>query len=328
MNKLNHLGLNERYQLEALLKQSVSIKAIAGCLQRHADTIKREIARGSLADGLYDAQHAQTLSDKRKVASRNARRIPSELWQQVQQLLALGLSPAQVSGRLESQFGLQVSHESIYLHIYGQIRLQGRVIAQLRCRHKKRRPRHAPQAAQRKQRGAIQHRVGIEQRPCIVDAKTRIGDWEGDTIVGRHHEGGLVTLVERKSMYTLARPVATRRATLTSEAIQQMLMPHIQRCHTITLDNGSEFALHQEFGAALKADIFFADPHSPWQRGLNENTNGLYRQYFPKGCCMRWLQTEQVQYAVNCLNHRPRKSLGWRTPHEVFFDLPMSKLTL
>jgi transposase, IS30 family len=328
MNTFHHLSLNERYQLEALLKQSTSIKAIAACLQRHADTIKREIARGCLADGRYDAQHAQTLSDTRKATSRNAKQIPSELWPQVEQLLALGLSPAQVSGRLESQFGLLISHETIYLYIYEQISLQGRVIAQLRCRHKKRKRRHAPQTAQRKQRGAIQNRVGIEQRPGVVDAKTRIGDWEGDTIVGRHHEGGLVTLVERKSLYTLACPVVTRRATLTSEAIQQMLIPHIQRCHTITLDNGSEFALHQEFGEALKADIFFADPHSPWQRGLNENTNGLYRQYFPKGCCMRWIEPKQVQYAVNCLNHRPRKSLGWRTPHEVFFDLPMSKLTL
>ncbi|NJS35532.1 MAG: IS30 family transposase [Brachymonas sp.] len=120
-----------------------------------------------------------------------------------------------------------------------------------------------------------------------------------------------------------------RRCALpTSQAIQEMLAPYKERCHTITLDNGSEFALHLDFGAALQAQVYFAKPHSPWQRGLNENTNGLLRQYFPKGSNMQDLTEQEVQAAVDRLNHRPRKCLGWRTPHEVFFDLPMSELTL
>jgi transposase, IS30 family len=328
MSKFHHLSQAQRYQLEALLGQTIPIKAIASQLQCHPDTIRREIARGSMAGGGYDAKHAQQLSDRRKAGSRNAKQIPPQVWQQVDAHLALELSPEQVCGRLHAQCGVSVSHESIYLRIYSQAQLHGRSIAALRCSRKKRKKRHVPEAAQRNQRGAIQNRVGIEQRPAVVDAKARIGDWEGDTIVGSRHAGGLVTLVERKSLYTLAHPVARRCAQPTSLAIQEMLGPHQERCHTITLDNGSEFALHQEFGAALKADIYFAKPHSPWQRGLNENTNGLYRQYFPKGSCMRSITQLQVQHAVNRLNHRPRKCLGWRTPHEVFFDLPMTGLTL
>ncbi|NJM42922.1 MAG: IS30 family transposase [Brachymonas sp.] len=135
-------------------------------------------------------------------------------------------------------------------------------------------------------------------------------------------------MVERLSRYTLARALPRRCALPTSQAIQEMLSPYKERCHTITLDNGSEFALHLDFGAALQAQVYFAKPHSPWQRGLNENTNGLLRQYFPKGSNMQDLTEQEVQAAVDRLNHRPRKCLGWRTPHEVFFDLPMSELTL
>lgn len=328
MSKYQHLSQNERYQLQALLGQRIHPEVIACQLGRHRSTIEREIARGRHADGHYCAESAQARSVQRKLSSRNAKTISAQTWQQVYEHLGLDLSPQQVSGRLKAEQGIQISHESIYLHIYDQAHEHGRQIAQLRCSRKRRKKRCVPTAAQRNQRGAIQNRVGIEQRPAVVDEKNRIGDWEGDTIVGRKHLGGLVTLVERLSRYTLARPFTKRCAVPIGEAICEMLHPYAQRCHTITLDNGSEFALHQQFGAALGAQIYFAKPHSPWQRGLNENTNGLLRQYFPKGSCMQELTMEQVQHAVNRLNHRPKKCLGWRTPHEAFFNLPMTKLTL
>ena len=328
MKKYHHLNQTQRYQIEALLGQSIKPEAIAQQLGCHVDTIKREIRRSVGADGQYRADKAQADSDKRKASSRNARCIVLEVWQQVEQHLSLQLSPQQVAGRLVKQLGMQVSHESIYLHIYEQAAVHSRSIAQLRCAAKKRKKRCKASAAQRNQRGAIQNRVGIEERPAVVDDKSRIGDWEGDTMVGGRRLGGLVTMVERKSRYTLARVLQRRCALPTSCAIQEMLEPHKARCHTITLDNGSEFALHLDFGATLGAQVYFAKPHSPWQRGLNENTNGLLRQYFPKGSCLLSVTQQQVQQAVNRLNHRPRKCLGWRTPHEVFFDLPMIKLTL
>ncbi len=328
MKKYHHLNQTQRYQIEALLGQSIQPQAIALQLGCHVDTIKREIKRSMGADGQYCAKRAQAGSAVRKVASRNARCISPEVWHQVEQHLGLQLSPSQVAGRLDKQLGMQISHESIYLHIYEQADAHGRSIAQLRCSRKKRKRRCKASAAQRNQRGAIQNRVGIEERPAIVDDKSRIGDWEGDTMVGGRRLGGLVTMVERLSRYTLARILPRRCALPTSVAIQEMLGPHEARCHTITLDNGSEFALHLDFGATLGAQVYFAKPHSPWQRGLNENTNGLLRQYFPKGSCLLSVTHQQVQQAVDRLNHRPRKCLGWRTPHEVFFDLPMVKLTL
>jgi transposase, IS30 family len=328
MAKFHHLNQKQRYQIEALLGQSIPPQAIAQQLGCHVDTIKREIRRSLGCDGVYRADSAQASSDVRKAACRNARQIAPEVWQQVEQHLSLELSPEQTSGRLLAQLAIRISHESIYLYIYNQARDQGRSIAHLRCRSTRRKKRCKVDTAQRNQRGAIKNRVSIEQRPSVVQDKVRIGDWEGDTMVGAKRLGGLITMVERVSRYTLARSTARRCAAPTSQAIIEMLRPHERRCHTITLDNGSEFALHQEFGAALGASVYFAKPHSPWQRGLNENTNGLLRQYFPKGYCMQTLTQQQVQHALDRLNHRPRKCLGYRTPHEVFFGLPMIKLTL
>ncbi len=324
MKNYRHLSQEERYQIQALHQQAIPALAIARQLGRHVDTIKRELRLGSVGQR-YCAQDAQRLSAQRKAASRNARRIADDVWVRVYAYLALQLSPQQVCARLFAEAGVCISTECIYLYAYAHPEL-GTVT--LRCNHKKRRRRRGSGSAKRSQRGAINNRVGIELRPAIVDSKSRIGDWEGDTVVGKRHLGGLLTLVDRCSRYTLAQPLERRCAAPTSQAIIELLAPHKMRCYTITLDNGSEFALHEQFGASLQAQVFFAKPHSPWQRGLNENTNGLLRQYFPKGSCMRSVTPEQVQHAVDRLNHRPRKCLGWRTPHEVFFGLPMTKLTL
>lgn len=325
MTKYHHLSHAQRYQIEALHHIGCTPGTIALQLDRHIDTIKRELMRG--CDGIlgYRADYAQHSSAVRKTACRNARRISQAVWSEVVDYLALDLSPEQTAKRLFAESGVEISHESIYLYIYAH---PEQAKAKLRCSQKRRRRRTTPSNAQKNQRGAIQNRVGIDQRPSLVENRSRVGDWEGDTVVGRKHLGGLVTMVERKTRYTLACALPRRCAGPTSLAIIEMLKPHATRCLTITLDNGSEFALHQEFGAALGADIYFAKPHSPWQRGLNENTNGLLRQYFPKGTCLVSITAEQVQHAVDRLNHRPRKCLGWRTPHEVYYDLPMSKLTL
>lgn len=323
MTHYRHLNQNERYQIEALVTAGVGAPAIAKQLNRHVDTIKRELARGSQHGCAYCAEPAHALSQQRKAYSRNARRIDAACWALVWEHLSLGLSPQQVAGRLKAQNSARVSHECIYQKLYASAQLP----AQLRCQRKKRRAR-ATAKRSNSRRGAIRDRVGIEERPAIVEQKTRIGDWEGDTVVGRQHLGGLVTLVDRVSRYTLVALVTRRCADIVESAIVQMLTPHQERCYTITLDNGSEFANHLAFAKALQASVYFARPHHPWQRGLNENTNGLLRHYFPKGSNLLKVTTEEVQLAADRLNHRPRKCLNWRTPHEVFHALPMTALTL
>lgn len=323
MTHYRHLNQNERYQIEALVTAQVEVSSIAKQLARHIDTIKRELVRGSQPDGSYCAELAHELSQKRKTGSRNARRIDQACWALVWEHLDLGLSPQQVAGRLKEQNTARVSHECIYQKLYASAQLP----TQLRCQRKKRRAR-ATAKRSNSRRGAIRDRVGIEHRAAIVEQKTRIGDWEGDTVVGKQHLGGLVTLVDRMSRYTLVGLVQRRCAHSVESAIVQMLTPHQERCHTITLDNGSEFANHLAFAKELQTSVYFAKPHHPWQRGLNENTNGLLRHYFPKGSNLHKVTTEQVQHAAERLNHRPRKCLGWRTPHEVFYDLPMTALTL
>lgn len=323
MTNFRHLNQNERYQIEALVTAGVSVPSIARQLARHVDTIKRELSKGSVHGAAYCAQSAHALSHKRKACSRNARRIDTACWDSVWQYLNLGLSPQQVAGRLKEQNLARVSHECIYQKLYASAELP----AHLRCQRKKRRARASAKRSNNR-RGAIRDRVGIEARPAVVEQKTRIGDWEGDTVVGKQHLGGLVTLVDRVSRYVLVGIVQRRCAHTVQSAIVQMLSPHQERCHTITLDNGSEFANHLEFAKALQTSVYFAKPHHPWQRGLNENTNGLLRHYFPKGSNLHNVTTKEVQHAAERLNHRPRKCLGWRTPHEVFFDLPMTALTL
>lgn len=323
MTHYRHLNQNERYQIQALVTAGISAAGIAKQLARHVDTIKRELSKGTAHGAAYCAETAHCLSHKRKACSRNARRIDTACWASVWQYLNLGLSPQQVAGRLKEQNLARVSHECIYQKLYASAQLP----AQLRCQRKKRRAR-ATAKRSNSRRGAIRDRVGIEERAAIVEERSRIGDWEGDTVVGKQHLGGLVTLVERVSRYTLVGLVQRRCAHTVESAIVQMLTPHQDRCHTITLDNGSEFANHLAFAKALQTSVYFAKPHHPWQRGLNENTNGLLRHYFPKGTNLHKATHEEVRRAADRLNHRPRKCLGWRTPHEVFYDLPMTALTL
>lgn len=322
MGKNRHLNLNERYQIQALLDAGVSPKAIALQLGRHVDTINRERARASPQDGRYVALHAQQLSEQRTRCSRNARRISADDWRQVDALLELALSPQQACERLYAQKQISVSHESVYLRRYASAQESPKI----RCRRRKRAKRSTARYTHRK--GAICNRVDIDKRPVVVADRVRMGDIEGDTVVGKQSIGALVTLVDRKSRYVFVRWVPRRTAVLVEQAIVDMLGPQCQRMHTLTLDNGSEFAHHQSFAKKLGMQVFFAKPHQPWQRGANENTNGLLRHYFPKGCSLQNISHERVQAAQDALNHRPRKCLNWRTPHEVFYDLPMIDLTL
>jgi IS30 family transposase len=317
------LSQAERYQISALLTAGHNKKAISDQLGRHRSTIDREISRCKALLS-YSPQAAQEQAMQYQQESRNAKTIAVGVLSHVECYLRLALSPQQVAGRLQAEGLKAPSVETIYQHILKDQGKGGDLHRLLRCQ-KTRRKRYG---GGRERRGRIANRICIEQRPTIVDEKSRIGDWEGDTVVGKEHQGFLVTLVERNSRYTLACQADTKEALPVGEAIIVMLRPHKQVCHTITFDNGKEFAQHQYIANCLDTSVYFAHPYCSWERGLNENTNGLLRQYFPKGTDLRGVTQTQVDDAVYALNHRPRKCLGFKTPHEVFYGLPLKPIKL
>ena len=207
----------------------------------------------------------------------------------------------------------------IYQYIYADKHSGGDLYRFLRCQ-KVRRKRYGIYS----RRGTIPNQVSIDDRPAIVESKRRFGDWEGDTVIGKGHRGALVTLVERKSLYTVIRSVLHKTAKAVRGAVVDGLTPYIDWVHTITYDNGREFADHEGMARDLEANIYFAHPYASWERGLNENTNGLIRQYFPKDRDLTTVTRYEIEQAMDKLNHRPRKSLGYRTPYEVFFNIKTS----
>lgn len=314
MQHYKQLTSEQRYQISGLKKAGLKQSQIADEVGVDKSTISRELKRNKGQRG-WRPKQAQELCDERRRDCANAKRFTQDDWDGVEVLIRQDLSPDQAAERLALEGGLRISHETIYQHIYADKRGGGELWQHLRCQ----KPRRKRYASGQERRGTIRNRVGIDQRPEIVDQKTRIGDWEGDTVIGKSHRGALVTLAERKSRYVLAAPVPSKHAGGVTVAMTKLLRPHKRKCHTVTLDNGKEFAEHEKIAAALKVDIYFANPYCSWERGLNENSNGLLRQYFPKGMELTGVTQEQVQWAVNRLNHRPRKVLGYRTPFEVFF---------
>lgn len=262
---------------------------------------------------------AQSFRNERKQACKNGKQFSLSEWLEVDTLLKNDLSPEQIANRLKLESSLHISHEAIYQHIYADKHNGGNLYSNLRSQktHRKR------YASGQQRRGMIKNRVSIDERPEIVAEKTRFGDWEGDTVIGKNHRGGLVTLAERKSRYLLAGHISSKHAEGVTATIKRLLTPFKDTCYTITFDNGKEFAEHEIIASELQTSIYFAHPYHSWERGLNENSNGLLRQYFPKHIELTDITEEQVQRAVERLNHRPRKVLGFRSPHEVFFGVEM-----
>jgi len=218
---------------------------------------------------------------------------------------------------MQKPTGVRVSHERIYQHVWQNKRQGGKLYAHLRIANgKKRRKRYG----KKDWRGKIPGRVGIEERPGIVERKERVGDWEADLVSGAHHRGFLVTLVERKSKFTVIGHVAKKTAEAVSAEVIRLLSRLRRWVYTITYDNGREFAGHGGINQALDCQSYFAIPYHSWERGLNENTNGLIRQYFPKGSDLRRVAPDDIDFVQNRLNSRPRKTLDYRTPEEVFLQ--------
>lgn len=306
------LTRGQRYQISVLLKAGHNQTSIAVLVDCHKSTISRELRRNCGPRGYYPLSADKAAHKRHREAYQQ--RIAAETWQQVELLLGQQWSPEQITGRLKLERQPTVSHERIYLYIYADKRRGGTLHSHLRSQ-KKQRKRYSGYI----RRGQIPNRVSIDERPTIVASKGRFGDWEADTIIGARHKGGLLSVVERKSKLTRLRKLATKSAAEMKDACVALLAPLAARVHTITVDNGKEFCDHKHIAARLQARIYFAHPYASWERGLNENTNGLVRQYFPKKYEFARISDKDLQQVEDLLNNRPRKTLGYRTPNEVFF---------
>jgi IS30 family transposase len=312
-----HLTCEQRCQIYALLRSGHTQSHIAQQIGVDPSTISRELARNSGARGYRFKQADEKASLRRHRASGTPRKMtPAVVAVIEEKLTQQQWSPEQISGRLAQEGVATISHESIYRHVWNDKKDGGNLYLHLRRSGKKYNKRKGRNSG----RGLIPNRVDIDQRPAIVATKSRIGDWEADTIIGARHQGAILSHVERKSKYTKLARLPGKTADVVAEASDRVLRPLADRIETITYDNGKEFAAHVEIAASLQANCYFAKPYHAWERGLNEHTNGLVRQYFPKGSDLSILTNVEVQTVEDKLNSRPRKILGYRTPSEVFFN--------
>jgi len=314
------LTQEQRYQIYACMKANWSQLEIAHEIGVHPSTISREMARNRGGRG-YRPKQAQHRTEERKLKHVTTR-IELQTWALIERQLRQDWSPEQVAGWLSLERHIQVSHERIYQYIYADKRVGGDLHQHLRCR-KQRRKRYGSY----QRRGQIKGRVSIEARPAIVESRRRLGDWEVDTIIGAHHKEAIVSVVERKSKLTFLKKVRRKNSAAVEQALTELLQPVREKCHTITSDNGKEFANHQAIAESLQAGFYFAHPYASWERGLNENTNGLVRQYFPKKSDFSKIKDLDVLHVMARLNNRPRKTLGYKTPNQVFFKQKPIALT-
>jgi len=314
MKSYTQLTLEQRYQIQALLKTGHPYQEIAHVVGVHKSTISREVRRNQGRRGYRPQQaHRFTLIRRR---TKTRRRIAGETWYCVNRLLQEEWSPEQISGWLHTFQGVLVSPEWIYQHVYRDKHAQGTLYQHLRCQ-RQRRKRYGTYS----RRGHLSNRISIEQRPAVVERRTRLGDWEVDTIIGKGHQQALVSLTERKSRLSLLAKVVRKSADAVASAVITLRQALGLPLHTLTSDNGKEFAYHETIAQALKVRFFFAHPYAAWERGLNENTNGLIRQYFPKQRPFQTITQEEIQRVMNKLNNRPRKALGFKTPNQVCFGI-------
>jgi IS30 family transposase len=319
-----HFTPEERETLSLLLSRGQSKAEVARRLGRSRKTIFEELRRNSVVEPYsrrrrYCAARAQQLADRRRHQRRTKKMDHPQISEQVERGLAQYWSPEQIAGRVRQCHPQEPHLHVSYTTIYTWIR---------RHDHPRRWRAFLRRQRARKRRRASATLCVIANRPAVIERRERLGDFEGDTIHGRGHVGALLSLVDRRSGYLLLAKVENLKSSSVNQAIVRRLkrLPRAQRC-SLTFDRGSEFAAHQELTQRLDLPIYFADPHHPWQRGTNENTNGLVRQFFPKGTPSSALSREKTSYIQTLINNRPRKRLGYQTPSEVFFT-PASETIL
>ena len=289
------LTQDERYHIQ-YLSRDCTIAEIAKQLNRHKSTISREIKRHRAQGQQYSAEKAQRQSRTIKQRKRQPYKLDSQLVQHIDTLIRRKLSPEQVCAYLRKHHQITLHHSTIYRYLRQDKSNGGTLWQHLRICSKPYRKRYGSTWT----RGKVPNRVGIENRPAIVDRKSRIGDWEADTIICK---------------------LDNLKAEDTARAALRVLKANKARVHTITMDNGKEFYQHTKIAKALKAETYFCRPYHSWEKGLNENTNGLIRQYFPKQTDFRNISDREIRRVQDELNHRPRKTLGYETPSVLFLNL-------
>ena len=309
-----HLTLQERYLINAY-RDVKTQKEIAKMIGVHPSTVSRELKRGKgkITQNYWPiTSHERALKLQKEKSKKANFKLTNNVIKLIKKYLNKQYSPEQISAMLKLKHQEEISYVTIYKYIYKNRLSNGNLYKQLRHKGKKR----IKYGSKRKSR--IKERVSIHKRDDIVKEKKRVGDFEIDTIIGKGKKGAIVTIVDRKSMFIKLSIPCGKKSNIVASEIKRLLAPYKKKVHTITTDNGLEFAKHKDISKALKCDFYFCDPYSSWQRGLNENINGLIRQYIPKDTNFKNITKEDIKRIENRLNHRPRKSLNWRTPYEVF----------
>ena len=312
---MTHINQEQRYAIAAFKKIGYSNKKIAKELGVDKSTIGRELKRNG-DKRTYNASRAQLYAEERKKDKPRKCVFTQEMKKLVIIKLGSKWSPEQIKGRSDQQGIAMVSHEMIYQFIWRD-KVQGGVLwKSLRHGHKKYRKRYGSKDL----RGKIPNRVSIDKRPEIVAKKERVGDWEIDTIIGKNHQGAILTATERKTQLILMAKIKSTSVKHSNPQIINMFAPYKEKVITITSDNGIEFFGHEYLAQKLQADYYFANPYHSWERGLIEYQNKLIRQYIPKKSNLNEVNQQQILSCQNQLNNRPRKKLGYLTPNEVFFN--------
>ena len=306
----------ERSTLGLLRQQGLRPAVIARMLGRHRSTVGRELHRNRTAhDGCYRPQVADWYARGRRSRSRRNRRFGPAAWRLVTRCLHRQWSPEQMAGRLRREGRLRISHETIYRYVWADKRQGGTLYTHLRCAQKRRRKRSGAYDS----RGRLAGKRPISRRPHAAEARTRVGHWEADTMLGDSQAGPCVfTMVERKTGYLAIGQLAIRRSTAVNARATRLIRAQPRPVRTITVDNGTEFHEYAALERTTGTRFYFATPHHSWERGTNENTNGLLRQYLPKGHSMVHLTQQDCNRLARHLNRRPRKRLGYRTPEECY----------
>lgn len=310
-----HITREQRYTISVLREQGNSQKEIAKIIGKEKSIVCRELQRNAdQRSGKYNHELAQRKYRQRLEQKPKHIRFNEDVKHYVDKGIEDDMSPEQIVGIAKKAGALCVSHERIYQYIWAEKKQGGKLYKHLRTQGK----RYRKRGSKKDRRGIIPNRMDIDQRPAIVAEKQRFGDLEIDTVIGKNHQGALVTINDRKTGLLKIKKVTTKEAEIVAQSAIEAMKPYKEILHTITSDNGKEFALHEKISQELGISFYFAKPYHSWERGANENLNGLIRQYFPKKTDFNSISDEQVKWVENKLNNRPRKRFDFLTPIQVF----------
>lgn len=310
---MKHLTQEQRYTISQMLEHGYSKNEIAKVIGKNKTTVYREIKRNRDGrSGKYNARLAQRKYSQRMTNKPKHIRFSKDVKAQVLLHLKWELSPEQIAGLAKRENRLCVSHETIYKYIWEDKKRGGDLHKHLRRKGR----RYRKRGSSKDSRGIIAYRIDISMRPKIVELRKRVGDLEIDTIIGQNHQGAILTINERKSGFVWIKKLDGKDATELAEKTINTLKPHQHWIKTITSDNGKEFAGHTKISNDLNISFYFARPYHSWERGSNENINGLIRQYIPKGSSFKNITDEDIFWIQYKLNHRPRKRFGYLSPFQ------------